>query len=481
MRKLQLLVLFLATSLAGCSEGNDNGDGTGGEGGKDIALAPGTPKDYTIYADETSGTPSEGISFTTTGPWRATVARTRTDASDGSSWVTVFPDRGDAAGDYTIEISLGVNTTGKSRKATITIECGATKIKITVEQKGTTEEGEVPDEGDEPVVPDPSERKMVARIEQTIDYWSGCNDRFDTETYVFRYDDRDRIAEYTVEADRDGELIDRRVCRLDYSIAGEIRVEEVSGFSDIPDHYTLSLNDMGYVRHVELPACVSGERFASDFEYDGEGRLVRQEWSEDGSSGWVSYTYLDGVLSGGTTWDEMDGENSADGLEAWFGDVENDLLNIDPNALFMGGMLYDTEHYVSDIPGRLDRLALLRLVGRGSDRYVVYYEGGDQASAGMGVPEGWPEPNVVVRKSFEYCDYEWDETLRYAFNDDGSISTVSQEEICTRMRYEYDIVAGNELIDPYYPERGYKYTIENETRTRIGSGKNVYTYGFSYR
>ena len=78
--------LFAAAAFCACSDDN------GGDGGKDIQLAPGTPKDYTIFADETSGTPSEGISFTTTGPWRATVAETRADVSGGSpSWVTVSP------------------------------------------------------------------------------------------------------------------------------------------------------------------------------------------------------------------------------------------------------------------------------------------------------------------------------------------------------------------------------------------------------
>ncbi|MFR0894555.1 MAG: BACON domain-containing protein [Alistipes onderdonkii] len=47
-----------------------------------------------------------------------------------------LPDHGDAAGDYTITITLGVNTTGKNRRATVMIECGGTKITITVEQKG---------------------------------------------------------------------------------------------------------------------------------------------------------------------------------------------------------------------------------------------------------------------------------------------------------------------------------------------------------
>ena len=283
-----------------------------------------------------------------------------------------------------------------------------------------------------------------------------------------------------VEVDRDGSVSDRRVCRLDYSVADEIRIEEAYDFSDggMPERYTVSLNDAGYVRHVELPTAISTP-FVCDFGYDDAGRLIRQEWSAGYSSGWTTFDYTDGVVSGGTVCDD-EGENSADGFERYFGDVKNDLLNIDPNALFMGGLLYDgTENY-SDILGPLDRLGLLRLAGRGSDRYVVRYDGGDESVSGdeMG---SWPEPNVTVHQSSEYCEYEWDETLRYAFNDDGSIATVSQEELCTRIRYEYDIVVGDELVNPDYPEGGYKCTIANETRTPVGKGTNTYIYTFTYR
>ena len=95
--------------------------------------------------------------------------------------------------------------------------------------------------------PNLSVRKLVSRIDQTIDYWSGCEDRFDTDTYVFKYDDRDRIVEYSIEVDRDGSVSDRRVCRLDYSVADEIRIEEAYDFSDggMPERYTVSLNDAG--------------------------------------------------------------------------------------------------------------------------------------------------------------------------------------------------------------------------------------------
>ena len=283
-----------------------------------------------------------------------------------------------------------------------------------------------------------------------------------------------------VEVDRDGSFSDRRVCRLDYSVADEIRIEEAYDFSDggMPERYTVSLNDAGYVRHVELPTAISTP-FVCDFGYDDAGRLIRQEWSAGYSSGWTTFDYTDGVVSGGTVCDD-EGENSADGFERYFGDVKNDLLNIDPNALFMGGLLYDgTENY-SDILGPLDRLALLRLAGRGSDRYVVRYDGGDESVSGdeMG---SWPEPNVTVHQISEYCEYEWDETLRYAFNDDGSIATVSQEELCTRIRYEYDIVVGDELVNPDYPEGGYKCSIANETRIPVGKGTNTYIYTFTYR
>lgn len=58
-----------------------------------------------------------------------------------------------AAGDYTITDHARSEYDGKDRRATVMIECGGTKITITVEQKGTTEEGEIPDDSDEPAVP----------------------------------------------------------------------------------------------------------------------------------------------------------------------------------------------------------------------------------------------------------------------------------------------------------------------------------------
>ena len=271
--------LFAAAALAGCSDDN------GGDGGKDIQLAPGTPKDYTIFADETSGTPSEGISFTTTGPWRATVAETRADVSGGSpSWVTVSPDHGDAAGDYTITIGLGVNATGKDRRATVTIECGSTKITITVEQKGTTEEGEVPDEGDEPVVP--AGVQLVSEVYCYFNDSPGVEDR----RIELTYDERNRLVrwkETTNEVVSPG-MVETVTQTYEYEYGdGVVRIAN----PEEDTHFTVWLNAAGYAERVERSR--SGESAdITTYEYDSENRLIRTEQEDE----WEDYVWENGNL-----------------------------------------------------------------------------------------------------------------------------------------------------------------------------------------
>ena len=339
--------LFAAAAFCACSDDN------GGDGGKDIQLAPGTPKDYTIFADETSGTPSEGISFTTTGPWRATVAETRAEVSGGSpSWVTVSPDHGDAAGDYTITIGLGVNATGKDRRATITIECGSTKITITVEQKGTTEEGEVPDEGDEPVVP--AGKKLISRMENTYWYDFGSGIEEDGGEIVnYFYDEKSRLTKMVVETYSETDepspaFIRRRIPAAsaatrtrvpvtftaaftygDRSVSYEITREE-NGVAD-------SRKDTGSVELDEAGRAVSG-KWTSYYDedggtptsatyelfYDAEGYLVKSVSSEDGEER-ITWT---GGNPTEVWWGTIDGQDVID--KASYGTVPN-KTNLDLN------------------------------------------------------------------------------------------------------------------------------------------------------
>lgn len=129
--------LFLAAFVAGCSD-DDNAP-------RDLVLSDDTQTTQTVYADQTSGT-GGGISFTALSDWTATVTDV-TDtkaASDGTvDWLTLSAYSG-GPGQYTLTLTLTENRTGRDRKAQIEIVCGADRITITVEQKGTTTGGDTP-------------------------------------------------------------------------------------------------------------------------------------------------------------------------------------------------------------------------------------------------------------------------------------------------------------------------------------------------
>ena len=180
MKNFYVWLVLMAFLLIGCSKE----DGTD-VGGPAVQLATGTTSEYTVYADETEVAPSQGITFTTTGPWRATVAETRA----GTDWVTISPDHGDQAGSYTIRISLGTNTTGQDRKAVVTIECGDTRVAITIEQKAVTASGEQPQ--------DPIEGgKRVSRVETDHYYHNGTEIVHEyNHTIDFVYDEQGRVSQ----------------------------------------------------------------------------------------------------------------------------------------------------------------------------------------------------------------------------------------------------------------------------------------------
>lgn len=260
-----LLTAMAAVGLAACDGGGDDKQPT-----PDLTLAPGTAQELTLYADQTA-TPTEGISFTTTGPWRATVSETRASEVD---WITLSQDHGDAAGSYTLGITLAVNTSGADRRATITIECGATKITITVEQKGTTEQGEVPGT-EEPAPGTPS--KLISQIyhsERDL-----LNNEYIEASY-YTYDDQNRLIKIK-EIDKGIETTESREFQFEYG-EGTVHVTSVysenaaESFKDEPVNYTAYLNEAGYVTRAEWE---DGRTVI--YTYDDQNRLIRVE--EDGA------------------------------------------------------------------------------------------------------------------------------------------------------------------------------------------------------
>lgn len=136
MKRL-LLIMFAVCALTSCDKEKDEP--------KNIEVTGGSIKQE-LFADNTQG--KEGVKFTTTGAWTSTV--TPTTKAEASTWVSIDPASGDKAGEYAINIKLEANYTGADRKAEIKINCGGTTITITVEQKGTTKDGEIPEPKPEP-------------------------------------------------------------------------------------------------------------------------------------------------------------------------------------------------------------------------------------------------------------------------------------------------------------------------------------------
>ncbi len=144
-----------------CSESNDDGGGND----EPIKLSPGTELKQEAFADEEQALAP--IKFTATAPWKATVAEIQTKAEAGRvDWLELSKYEGEK-GEVSINMKLYVNTTGQDRKAEIRIECAGTSISITVEQKGKTESGGVPEDPDKPK-PEPIELTGETPTQQSV-------------------------------------------------------------------------------------------------------------------------------------------------------------------------------------------------------------------------------------------------------------------------------------------------------------------------
>ena len=339
--------------------------------------------------------------------------------------------------------------------------------------------------GDEPVAPDPSNYAFVSRIERTVTYWSQlpASERDEEEaTYTFEYDDHDRVSSYTIDIrpSDDPESSSQLVSSIDYSAPDRLRIED--RWSDVGTQtYDVLLNDKGYIRQGKAHPYSHDEDnyefYTYNIEYNDEDRISRVAYSNT----WHTYTYKDGVLSGGSYSDGAEPDEIS-GFEQYFNQTPNDKLNLDINMLFLPGMLLDGPED-GEVPGRLGRLALLRLAGRGMDRYTTVFSGWSEDEGNAVDAPGYPEPNVKVHKSYEYYTYaeDTDERLEYVFNDDGTVASVTARATVVKIKHEYDIVVGNELFDPGVPEAGYRYEIKNRKDTELDRGTNSAVYSFTYR
>ena len=339
--------------------------------------------------------------------------------------------------------------------------------------------------GGEPVVPDPSSYAFVSRIERKITYWSEvpASDRYEYDaTYTFEYDDKNRVVSYAVDilSTNGSEESDRLVSTIDYSAPDRLRIQDQ--WSDVGTQtYDVLLNDKGYIRqcksHPYSHDDNSYDFYTYEIEYNDEDRISRVAYSDE----WYTYVYKDGVLSGGR-YSDMGEVGEMSGFEQYFNQIPNDKLNLDINMLFLPILLEDPGD--GDVPGRLGRLALLRMAGRGMDRYVTMFPGWSEEDDPMVAISNYPEPNKTIHKSYEYFTYDAEEIqdpMEYILNENGTVASVTTRATMVKIKHEYDIVIGDEFFDPEFPDMGYKGEICNSKNTELDRGTNTITYTFTYR
>jgi hypothetical protein len=128
-------LLLAAITLAGCKDDDPGAP-------RDITVQDNASLTQDVFADEQQG--KSEVTFTAAGAWASSIAEAPATKATAPAWVSIAPDHGDEAGDYTIAISLATNYSGEDRAATITLVCNISSITINVAQKGVTANGIVP-------------------------------------------------------------------------------------------------------------------------------------------------------------------------------------------------------------------------------------------------------------------------------------------------------------------------------------------------
>ena len=220
---------FMAASLlASCSDGKDK-DYSGDFG--QIRVPDTRQLEQTVTADETQA--AQGVTFTTEGAWTSAITQTRAEAPD---WISVSPNHGDAAGSYTLKITLDSNGSEETRAAKIVVTCGTSKIEINVTQEGT----------DNPITPTLNSR--ISKIEYYRDFDKPTIISRQIANLHFEYDGQGRITSYKyedMESPSDG--IEQAIT-LTYPDSKTLKIKSTEDDED--EAFTVTLNNAGYATEI---------------------------------------------------------------------------------------------------------------------------------------------------------------------------------------------------------------------------------------
>lgn len=434
------------------------------------------PDSLTLSADETSSS----FSFTAIDAWSATV-------ESGAEWLSIDPASGDAAGEYTVTVTASANTEEKSRVATVRLICRQFTLTVTVTQKGVNEEdgdgeGEEGEDINEVAPPFPFGRyeKLVERIKVSYEYWEDYDeeDLVSTVNYLFRYDTKGRMTGYDIVVrDPKEDVAALRNVGIEYLPPYQVRITE-TGSGDYAATCLLDIKQAGQPEKLTYTYTPTGATQEYQLSYHNDTKqLLQLTWGNGSHTN--EYIYYDGVIS------EMviDGDpERIEGLTVLYDyDRPNLALNVDVSPLFLsldhvGGLNGDAS---GEIPGFLDRLAMIRLAGRGS-LYSMIMEALDPFDYYDPNDEVYRDPNLQTHRSVTYYVDDDYATLEYVYDGEGNVQTITRKAKVYKYVCEYDVKVGHDFRDPSRPELGYEFEITNEKTESLGSGINTRVYRFTY-
>lgn len=307
------MTLMATALLASCSDDTDYSGDYG-----QIRVPDTRQMKQTVSAGDTQA--PQGVTFTTEGAWTSSIAeKTRAEAP---AWITISPDHGDAAGSYTLKITLKPNTSREARTAKIVISCGTSKIEITVTQEGT----------DAPITPTPDSR--ISKIECYYEEEEHPEKNRHTANYHFEYDDRNRITKCSfenLEAPSEGM---NQVVAFTYPDASTLKIVASGEDHGEPLRYTVTLDNAG--RAADVRRDDNASRWT--FSYDTGGRCTecRQSGVEESTVyPRTAFGWENGNLSSIDTFDDAGKAVKEYSFTCAYTEQKNsaEAMSIDLNAL----------------------------------------------------------------------------------------------------------------------------------------------------
>lgn len=453
MKKIFVLLAVCLVSLTGCEKSTEEGDNSS------IVVPSGSNLSQAVYADEVGG--NDGVSFSTKAAWSSSISESVAQRSGSSKpdWISISPDKGDAAGDYTINITLLKNYDGADRSATITITCAGTSIDITVTQKATTEEGEVLEAP-----------RLLAKITEDVNFESDINNstnNFDYEQYYyeFAYDEQYRLKEYHTRY-ANGDIYEEYI--FDYASSGKVTVDFERHYSDIYTHiFETEVNNKGNVRLL-----YDEKEGDVNYTYDSDGYLIRSD--EDDR---IDFNWTNGNMVSMTA--DRDYHGSPLYLYNYSGGLNN-KTTIDLNSFFFGKGLYRPHLYEEPYNDIIDVLSIAGVMGKRDKNYAVSAQRYSRENIG-----DWPAGifnELNAPSAGDLANTKWEREFygdgTYAFDEEGYPVSFTHKVKVAKTEYIYNGERVYLPVDQQTPEA--KFWVKTDPVTPVVS-YDTYTYTMTYK